>query len=65
MVDYNLTRDRERRSIRVPSRYGYADIMAFAFLIAEDISEDEPKTYTKAVTGKNKDKWLIVMNEEM
>ena len=65
MADYNLTRDRERRSIKVPSRYGYADIMVFTFSVAEDISDEEPKTYSKAVTGKEKDKWLVAVNEEM
>lgn len=65
LADYSLARDRERRSIKVPSRYGYADIMAFAFSVAEDIGDEEPRTYRDAVTGKEKEKWLVAMNEEM
>ena len=35
LSSYNLTRDRERRVVKAPSRYGYADFMAFAFAVAE------------------------------
>ena len=53
--DYNLTRDRKRRSVKTPSRYGYADIMAYAFSVAEEMDTDEPKTYRDAVTSKDKE----------
>ena len=52
--DYNLTRDRERRLIKAPSRYGYADIMAYAFSVTEDMDTNEPKTYYDVVTSKDK-----------
>ena len=53
------------RSIRAPSRYGYAEIVAFAFSVAKSINEDEPRTYNEAVTSKDKDKWLSAMKEEI
>ncbi|KAK0588500.1 hypothetical protein LWI29_001670 [Acer saccharum] len=31
--DYNLTRDRVRREVRAPYRFGYADIVAYALQV--------------------------------
>ena len=28
LTEYNLTRDRERRTVKAPTRYGYADYLA-------------------------------------
>ena len=41
--DYHLTRDRERRQIRPPQRYGYADLIAYALATSHKIDEDSMK----------------------
>ena len=65
MRNYNLTKDRERRPVKAPSRYGYADIMAYAFSVVEEMETDEPKTYHDAMTRKDKEQWLFAMKEEI
>ena len=52
--DYNLTRDRKRRSVKAPSRYGYADFMAYAFTVTKELIEDEPKSYLKLLIVKRR-----------
>ena len=62
--DYILTRDRERRQIKKPQRYGYEDIVAYALNTAESI-ESEPVTYRDAITSKESVKWAVAMGEEI
>lgn len=35
--DYQLARDRQRRESRPPSRFGYADFIAYALTVAEEV----------------------------
>ena len=51
--------------MRAPSRYGYADFMAYAFAVAEVVDADEPRTYSEAVKGNEKGQWLTAMKEEI
>lgn len=62
---YQLARDRQRRTINVPQRLGYADLITYAFLVAKEINEIEPLDYEQAISCKNKDKWITAMEEEM
>ena len=62
--DYMLTKDKERRRIKQPQRYGYEDIVANAFNAAESI-ESEPVTYRAVVTSKDSARWLVAMGEEI
>lgn len=62
--EYNLIRDRERRNVKAPSRYGYADMVAWALICAEEIEFDEPRTYNEALKSKESKKWIKVMEEE-
>ena len=62
---YELTRDREKRTTRPLSRYGYADFLAFAFAIAEEIDLEEPRSYSEAMKSKDKAKWQNAMQEEI
>ena len=50
---YRLARDRIRREVRPPERFGYTDLIAYAFNVAEELNEDEPKTFSKAVQTKD------------
>ena len=65
LSSYNLIRDREKRSIKAPSKYGYADIMTYAFSVAEDLNSNNPKTYLEAIACKEKDKRMFAMEEEI
>lgn len=56
--DYKLARDRARRTIRAPQKLGYADLTAYAFIVATDLEEVEPIDYDQAVTCKEREKWL-------
>ncbi|KAH9687838.1 hypothetical protein KPL70_014918 [Citrus sinensis] len=63
--NYQLVRDRKKRESKPPKRYAYADLIAFALSAAQGIEEDEPKTYTEAVSSKDSKKWVVAMDEEM
>ncbi|KAG8377259.1 hypothetical protein BUALT_Bualt08G0009600 [Buddleja alternifolia] len=51
---YSLIRDRQRRPMKAPTRYGYADVMAFAFAIAEELGSAEPSTYVDVMVSKQR-----------
>lgn len=53
---YNLVRDRERRQIRPPQRFGYADLIAYALNMELDDQGTDPSNYKEAIAGKDKDK---------
>ncbi|PNX59901.1 hypothetical protein L195_g059917, partial [Trifolium pratense] len=46
--DYQLARDRERRVIRPPNRFGYADLICYALNAAEEVQDSEPKNFREA-----------------
>ncbi|KAH9681147.1 hypothetical protein KPL71_026853 [Citrus sinensis] len=62
---YQLARDRIRRTIKMPERYGVADLISYALAVAETETSDEPATYKQAMRTKDKRKWLAAMEEEM
>ncbi|KAK3026686.1 hypothetical protein RJ639_041533 [Escallonia herrerae] len=45
----NIVRNRPRREIRPPQKYGYVDMVAYALSVAEDIEVEEPVTYKEAI----------------
>jgi len=47
-----LARDRTRREIKQPKRYGYADLIAFAL----EVLEEDPKTVKVVLASKEKEK---------
>ena len=66
MQQYSIVKDRERRIIKPPQKYGEADLVAYALSVADNIeSSEEPSTYEKAVSCSNSSKWMIVMQEEI
>ena len=63
--NYVLARDRERRTIRPPSKFEDADYLAYALASAEDIEIEEPKSYKEAMNSKDWKKWNTASDEEM
>lgn len=48
---YNLARTREKWQIRPPERYGYADLVAYALSVVEDIEVHELCIYHESITS--------------
>ena len=63
--NYQLARDRDRREIRPPSRYSFADLVFTALVAAQEVQVVEPGSYIDAVRSKDKSKWVEAMKEEM
>lgn len=66
--NYQLARDRQRREIHPPNKFGYADIVdftAFALCTASEIENSEPASYAEAINSKDRRKWIQAINEEM
>ena len=66
MQQYSIARDREKRTIKPPYKYGEADLVAYALCVEDNIeSSEESSTYEEAVSCSNSGKWMISMPEEM
>lgn len=48
--DYQPLRERQKRTIKPPTRLGYADIIAYALKIVEEPDTSEPGTYREAIS---------------
>ena len=64
LESYQLARDRTRRPHKTPVRYGYADLVSYAFLVSEDLEDLEPRSYKDAMGYKEKKLWTLAMKEE-
>lgn len=66
LANYQLARDRSRRTVRPPARYQNEDqVLAFALSVAEVIDSDEPETYQEALRSGNWVKWEGAFEDEM
>ncbi|KAH9767149.1 hypothetical protein KPL71_011170 [Citrus sinensis] len=65
LEEYQLAKVRERRTIRPPKRYGYADLIAYALATSHEIDETEPKSYKEAVNSTSKVEWQKAMDDEI
>ena len=63
--DYQLSRDRERRQIRPPTRYSLADLMFSALVAGAEIKTNEPSNFSEAMKSVDSTKWKQAMEEEM
>ena len=64
--DYRLARDRERRkNVKRPTRYSNASPVYYAFCAAEEMGSNEPGTYKEAVSSRERDRWIKVMQAEI
>ena len=62
---YCLARDRTKRQIKLPQRYAYADLVAYALIVIENIENDKPQTYHEAIISRESTQWIVAMNEEI
>lgn len=40
-----------------PRRYGYIDLIVYALVAAQEVNDEEPKTFNEAIKSKFKTKW--------
>lgn len=52
---YVLDRDRQRRTIRPPSKFEDTDFLAYALASAEELETGEPRSYKEAIQSKASD----------
>ncbi|KAH9754884.1 Integrase catalytic domain-containing protein [Citrus sinensis] len=60
--DYHLAKDRERRVIRPPERFGYGDLIAYALGTLREIDEEEPRSNKEAMQSSYKIDWQQLQN---
>ncbi|GKA66082.1 retrotransposon protein, putative, ty1-copia subclass, partial [Tanacetum coccineum] len=66
LTDYQLARDRERRTRTKHLRFqDESNMVAYAFVAAEEEDTHEPLTYQEGVACENGSKWKAAMKEEM
>ena len=58
----SIVRDRERRTIKPPQKYGEADLGVYALSVVDNIeSSEKPSTYEEVVSCNDSGKWMISM----
>lgn len=62
---YMLVRDRKRRAVHLPLRYGHADLISYAFNVAEDIKHKDPMNFKAAMRRNDRKLSITAMQEEM
>lgn len=63
--NYSLERDRLRRNTHPPLRFGHADLVSYAFIFAENLEYQKPKSYIEAINSSKSEKWMMTMIEEL
>jgi len=62
LQDYNLARDKERRTnIKAPTRLGFEDMVSFAL----NITSEDSTGFQGAITSQDRENWMGVMVEKM
>ena len=65
LADYELVRDRVRRISKPNSKFSYADVVSYALCTGQDLENNEPRTFSEAVSCIDQLKWQQAMVEEM
>ena len=60
-----MAKDRQKRQVKPPKRYGQAKMTTFALSVAEEIVDMEPKTYQEAINSNEADQWVKSIQEKM
>ena len=58
---YNIATSRDKRTIKLPTRYGFQDLVSYALII----SSGDPTNFQEAVHSQEKGSWMGAMEEEM
>ena len=48
----------------MPERYGVADLISYAFVVAGNVISEEPNNFKQAMRSKDKTKWMAAIEEE-
>ena len=56
LSNYQLTRDREKRVIKTPKRYGHADIICYALSVAEEKEQGQEGFRVEIETAKGRER---------
>ena len=62
---YSVARDRQPRARRLPQRYSYLDLVAYALSSASEVTGEEPLAYDQVVSAKDSDKWVEAMQSKI
>ena len=62
--EYQFTRDRQKRQVKPTKRFGYADLIGYALSAANEIDDEEPKSFKEATQSLFKEEWQRAMEEE-
>ena len=54
LVNYQLARDREMRVVKLPKRYGIANLISYALMVADEVIGEEPESYKQAMNSRDK-----------
>lgn len=65
LSNYMFASDRQRRNMHPPARFGHADFVSYALIIAEELEHHEPKIFQEAISAKDKEKRVMAMTEEL
>lgn len=61
-----IGRERPRRDVRPPIRYGYDNLVAFALQVAVEVEDSvDPPTYEAALRSSDAGLWMTAMEEEL
>ena len=63
--DYQLVRDKRRRTSRPPARYAYSDLVYCALVVGMEIRSSELTSYEEVVNSLDCSKWQQAMDKEM
>ena len=63
--EYQLTRDRQKRQVKPTKRFGYADLIGYALATANEIDDEEPKSFKEATQSLVKEECQRAIEEEM
>lgn len=65
LSNYQLARDRGRREVRPPTRFGYANLIYCALIAGAEMKSTKPSCYEEAIKSREHLKWKQAMDEEM
>ncbi|KAH9753275.1 hypothetical protein KPL71_015010 [Citrus sinensis] len=58
---YQLARDKERRAIKMPKKYGITDLISYTLTVADEVNGVDPLSYKEVMNceDKQKCKWIF------